>query len=438
MAESLKELLQKRAELVAKARGTLDRAEKEGRNLNSEERAECDKLDADIDALSVKIDAKRYQQDQSAKLAKLEATFAEETPRQVPPSRPGSTPTPRGDEGASLSMDFGRAGCVQLRAGSQEHTRAQPAYSNHFASYLRGDRRDWDSLGLVQSSDPKGGYLAPMAFVSQLIKFLDDMVMMRQLGTVLPPTTAKSVGALSYDTDLADADWTAEVPASDYSEDDAARFGSREMTPHMLAKLVKASMKLIRSSTLPIENFLAQRLAYKFAVTEEKAFLTGSGSQRPLGVFVASDLGIPTSRDRTCASATAFTADELIDATFDLKDAYRAKATWLCHRDFVRRARKLKDGNGQYLWTQGLSGTPDTILERPVRASEYAPSTFTTGQYVAMFADFSHYWIQDGLGLEVQRLDELFSLRNQVGWIARKETDAQPVLAEAFVRLKLG
>jgi HK97 family phage major capsid protein len=78
-----------------------------------------------------------------------------------------------------------------------------------------------EQLGLVVGTDPQGGYLAPMAFVSQLIKFLDDDVTMRRLGTVLPPTIGEEVGVLSYDTDLADADWTAEVPASDTSEDDA-------------------------------------------------------------------------------------------------------------------------------------------------------------------------------------------------------------------------
>jgi HK97 family phage major capsid protein len=53
-----------------------------------------------------------------------------------------------------------------------------------------------------------------------------------------------------------------------------------------------------------------------------------------------------------------------------------------------------------------------------------------------MYADFSYYWIVDALDMEVQRLVELYAETNQVGFIGRLETDAMPVLEEAFVRLK--
>jgi HK97 family phage major capsid protein len=103
----------------------------------------------------------------------------------------------------------------------------------------------------------------------------------------------------------------------------------------------------------------------------------------------------------------------------------------------VKRARKLKDGNSQYLWSPGLSGQPGTILDRPYVMSEYVPDTYTTGLYVAAVGDFSYYWIVDSLDMEIQRLDELFALKNQVGMVVRKETDGMPVLSEAFARLKL-
>jgi HK97 family phage major capsid protein len=85
-----------------------------------------------------------------------------------------------------------------------------------------------------------------------------------------------------------------------------------------------------------------------------------------------------------------------------------------------------------------LGGTPDRILEVPYVMSEYAPSTFTTGLYVGIIGDFSFYWIADSLKLEIQRLDELYAVTNQVGFIGRSETDGLPVLAEAFARVKLG
>jgi HK97 family phage major capsid protein len=99
--------------------------------------------------------------------------------------------------------------------------------------------------------------------------------------------------------------------------------------------------------------------------------------------------------------------------------------------------RKLKDGNGNYLMVMNTASGLDTLLERPLVVDENAPSTFTTGQYIAIFGDLSFYYIQDGINLEVQRLDELYAAQNQVGWIFRKETDAMPVLGEAFGRLIL-
>ena len=69
--------------------------------------------------------------------------------------------------------------------------------------------------------------------------------------------------------------------------------------------------------------------------------------------------------------------------------------------------------------------------------SEYAPNTFTTGLYVGLLGDFSHYWIADALEMTVQRLVELYAGTNQTGFIGRLETDGAPVLEEAFARVKL-
>ena len=69
--------------------------------------------------------------------------------------------------------------------------------------------------------------------------------------------------------------------------------------------------------------------------------------------------------------------------------------------------------------------------------SEWAPSTFTTGQYVGLLGDFKHYWIADALSMQIQRLNELYAETNQDGFIARYEGDGAPALAEAFARVAL-
>ena len=181
-------------------------------------------------------------------------------------------------------------------------------------------------------------------------------------------------------------------------------------------------------------------MAYKFGVTQEKAYFTGDGNKKPLGLFVASASGIPTSRDyATGNSSSAIVADNLIGQKYNLKQGYRDRARWLFHRDAVSMISKLKGSDNNYLWQPGLvAGQPDRLLNLPVAESEYVPNTFTTGQYVGLLGDFSYYWILDNLQITIQRLVELYAETNQTGFIGRYQGDGAPVLAEAFTRVKLG
>jgi len=285
--------------------------------------------------------------------------------------------------------------------------------------------------------DTAGGYLvAPQVFVEQLLQNVDDIVQIRQFATKFPLPAAQSLGVPSLDADMGDADWTVELATG--SEDTATAFGKRELRPHPFAKRVKISNTLLRVALMDPEAHVRERLAYKFAVTEEKGFLTGSGANQPLGLFTASAQGVPTTQDYTVGTTTAITADGLIDVQHGLKPQYWPKAKWVMHRDVVKAIRKLKDGNGQYLWQPGLTGgIPNTILDSAYIVSEFAPNTFTTGLYLALYGDLSAYWIADALGLTVQRVTELYAETNQTGFIGRAEADGMPVLSEAFVRAKL-
>ncbi len=73
----------------------------------------------------------------------------------------------------------------------------------------------------------------------------------------------------------------------------------------------------------------------------------------------------------------------------------------------------------------------------PVRESEWAPSTFTTGLYVGIIGNFDYYWILDSLLMEIQVLAELYAETNQIGYIIRAETDGAPVQSNAFARVTL-
>lgn len=322
---------------------------------------------------------------------------------------------------------------------------ATPEYRKAFTRFLlTGSTRGLMSVeeratanGLQADAETAGGFtVAPQQFVSDLIKFADNAVAIRGAATVQRVESAASLGAPSLDADPEDGDWTQELTTVDF--DSQMEFGKRELRPHELTKGIKVSRKLLRLSTLGIESLVIDRLGYKFAVTQETAFMTGNGVNKPLGIFTASADGIPTSRDITAASTSTFTGDELINVLYSVKSQYQASGRWILHRDSVKIVRKLKDGNGQYLWQPGLqAGQPDTILARPYIQSEYAPNTYTTGLYTVAFGDLKNYWIADAEDFSVQRLVELYAATNQIGFIARGATDGMPVLSEAFARLKL-
>ena len=121
-----------------------------------------------------------------------------------------------------------------------------------------------------------------------------------------------------------------------------------------------------------------------------------------------------------------------------MKGQYWGKARWIFHRDALKQIAKLKDGDGQYIWQQGIQlGAPDRLLGIPVLMSEYAPNTFSGSAYVGIIGDFSFYWIADSLDLTIKRLVELYAATDQIGYIAKMEIDGMPVLAEAFARVRL-
>lgn len=311
-----------------------------------------------------------------------------------------------------------------------------------FLSYLRtgkiGEGDGGAEFRAFQSgSDTEGGFVVPpQEIVQALLKGVDDAVFIRQRATKRQLPQAESLGVPTLDTDAEDWDWTTELQTG--NEEDTLRLGKREMRPHPVAKRVKISKTLIRKAP-NFQNIILERMGYKFGLTLEKAYLSGNGNQRPLGVFTASADGVPTAQDvSTGNTTTSITFDGLIEAKFKLKAQYWSKADWLFHRDAVKQITKLKDGDGQYIWRMSVrDGEPDSLLGRPLMISEHVPNTFTTGLYVGMFADFSNYWIVDALDMQMQALKELYAETNQDGFIGRYEGDGAPVLAEAFARVKL-
>lgn len=403
--QKLKDLRDKRGVAIAAGRAVNEKAITEGRAMSSEEQVIYDKAWAEQEGLGRTIVAAERQIELDKELAINQDSEA----------RARGNATPPGNE-----------------------TREQKE-ARGYRAYLCGRQADItpEFRALQNDNDAAGGYLTvPMELQRDIIKPLMDMVFVRAGATVLTLTNADSLGCPTLANDPADADWTSEILTG--SEDSTMSFGRRDLKPHPLAKRIKLSNKLLRISAFSPEALVAERFNYKFAVTEEKNFLTGSGAAQPLGVFTASAAGISTGRDVACAATNVIGADDLINTKYSVKAQYRVGSGWVFHRSGVKQIAKLKDGEGQYIWQAGLqAGSPDRILGDQVKESEYAPSTFTTGLYVGLYGNLKYYYIADALTMTVQRLSELYAETNQTGFIMRKELDAMPVDEQAFARMKL-
>ena len=358
------------------------------------------------------------------------------------PLKPEARNTPAGPQVIEREFRSGAHGHITgKRSYRVEDAEQEERRAKRLGAYLihRDDQTAAEKRALQMDADEAGGYtVAPQQFVADLIRAVDNRVFFRGLATVNQLMGAHTIGRPSLDADPADPTWTTELQIG--SEDSTMDFGKRELSTHPLAQFIKVSRKLLRHSPVGPEPLVRDRLAYKNGVVQEAAYMTGSGAGQPLGVFTASADGISTGRDvSTGNAATEIRFDGLKSAKWTLKSQYWPSASWIFHRDAGQQIDKLKDGNGQYIWQPSVqAGVADRLLGFSANFSEYAPNTFTTGQYVGILGDYSYYWIVESLMLEIQRLDELYAATNQVGFISRSELDGMPTLEEAFVRVKLG
>ena len=424
---------QERAQkLLADVKAIRDKYDGTDTIMPADEQEQCNKMFVELDGLRDEIDREQEQIKQDAKMRDFETWAEKREPLSDTAKAVVNTPSNSNTKNES-SID-------EEELKQQWQRDGHDLWVKHGMAYIAASQGDEAMAfkALQAESDPAGGYvIAPKVVANALIEEIDDKVHIRQHSSVFKVQVAQSLGAPVRDEDISDPVWTAEIETG--NEDDVHPFGERELNPHPLAKRVKISNKMLMAPGMDIESFWLGRLAYKFGVAMENAFLNGNGVNQPLGLLFPSNSGLPTSRDINSGSATGFSDDGLLAAQYMMKEAYWSRCMWMFSRQSVLKIRQLKDRENRYIWQPGLqAGQPDVILGRPFIMSEFMPSDYTAGKYVGLFGDFSHYWIVDSLVMQTQRLNELYAERNQTGYIARMESDGQPTLPEAFVRIAVG
>jgi HK97 family phage major capsid protein len=154
---------------------------------------------------------------------------------------------------------------------------------------------------------------------------------------------------------------------------------------------VQVSMELLQDSAVDIESFIAGLLGKRLGRRLNTELTTGDGTGDPNGIVTASTLG------KTAAAAAAITGDELIDLFHSVDPAYRAspKARFMLNDSTLAAVRKLKDGNGNYLWQMGdvRVGAPGTLLGQAYSINQAMASLGASAKAV-IFGDFGEYLVR--------------------------------------------
>ena len=390
------ELREKRAKAWEAAKAFLDSHRKENGVLSAEDDAAYTRMEQEITDLGKEI----------ARLERQEALDAEL-------NRPVNRPL-TGKPGGRADAD----------GGEDKTGRASDDYRKNFWNAMRSKAPMPAVTNALQiGTDSEGGYLVPDEYERTLVEALEEENIFRQMAKVIK--TSSGDRKIPVVASKGTASWIDEEGAFPESDDS---FGQVSIGAYKLGTLIKVSEELLNDSVFDLQSYISREFARRIGAKEEEAFFTGDGKGKPLGVLAATG-GAETGV--TAASATAVTADELMDLYYSLKSPYRKKSMWVLNDSTIKAIRKLKDNNGQYLWQPSLTaGTPDMILGRPIKTSAYMP-VMAAGAKTIAFGDFSYYWIADRQGRSFKRLNELFAATGQVGFLASQRVDGKMILAEA-------
>lgn len=389
------ELREKRAKLWDSTKAFLDSKRNDKDMLSAEDTATYEKMETDVVNLGKEVDRLERQ--------------------------------------AALEMEINKSINQPIKSNPADYTgndhktgRATNEYMEAFWKNMRS-KSNIDIYNALQiGTDSEGGFLVPDEFEKTLIASLIESNVMRSLCKVI--TTSFGDKLIPVVASRGTASWVAEEGAITDSDDS---FGQITLGAHKLVTMIKVSEELLNDNVFNLESYIAKEFARRIGAAEEEAFIIGNGTGKPTGIVNMGQLGATT------AVNNAITFDEIIDLYYSLNEGYRNKATWLLNDSTIKVIRKLKDSTGQYLWQPSLqAGQPDTVLNRPIKTSVYMP-TIASANKVAVFGDFSNYWIADRQGRAFQRLNELYAANGQVGFKASERVDGKLTLAESVKTLQM-
>ncbi len=439
---TIKEMLEKRAELAAKIKefaDKADRAKKGEGEWAADDQANWEKLNADYDELTSEIDA----EERKSRLHKIDGDLSRKVGADPARkalglgdehfARRGPLPGVEVTEEKKLACFrswFKRQSGFDLSEEEQEachELRFDPRQTNlDIRLYRRAptmaEIRAWpdskrQELRALGHTSTAGLELVPEGFVATLERSLLMFGGMRQTSEILRTDSGNDLPwPTTNDTGNKGAILAENVAVS---EQDVAFSSVVLQAFKYTSKLVRVSQELIEDSAFNLAEMLGEMLGERIARIENEHFTTGDGSSKPRGIVTASGLGV------TAASATAITADEVISLFYSVDPAYRNQpgAGWQMKDATVAVIRKLKGSDNNYLWQPGLqAGQPDLLLGQPITTNQDI-AAITNSAKTIVYGSQRKYKIRDVRMLRLRRMVERYGDFDQEGFVAFHRSD---------------
>lgn len=383
---SLTELNEKRQRLVAQAREALDEIKK-----NTDE-ARAAELDARHDAIMSEFDGIEKQIEREQRVAAAEARIAAAAEAERAKKRPhGADDEARGaDEGAKKEYREVFYKYLSVGASLDELDAEERAILK--AGVQSG--KEFRAQTTTGGAGTAGGYTVPTELANFIIRSMKAWGPMydEDICTVISTAAGNPIKIPTVDDTSVTAEKHSEGVALTDDGGKDATFGQKSLDAYVFdTEFIRFSMELAQDSIFSMESLLGSLLGERLGKIANLELTVGDGTGDPNGIVTASSLG------KTAAAAAAVTYDEIIDLVHSVDPAYRQspKVRFMFNDLTLAAIRKLKDGDGKYIWTAGdvQGGVPGTILGYRYSINQ-AMANLATGNKTMLFGDFGKYFVR--------------------------------------------
>jgi len=312
-----------------------------------------------------------------------------------------------------------------------EEKQAKSQELKAFETYLRKQSQflGQEELKYLRTDvDSEGGYLVPAPLEGEIIKKITEISNLRSVARVRPMSTKTS--STPSRTNIVSAGMVGEGETDSLS---TSKYGLEKLIAKKAQVTSQSTVEELEDAGYDVLNLMSQDVAETMAQLEGSQFVNGNGAGNNCEGFLTNS-NVPFI---VSSVADKITFDSLIHATGQLKYGYNP--IYAFNRKTLAEIRKLKDGEGGYLWQAGnlAAGVPNQLNGYNYIILPDMPD-IGANTFPVIFGDFARgYVIGDRKGMTMLR-DEITKKREgkiEFTWYKRFAGMVQ--LPEAFVKIKI-